>query len=91
MALIEGRNQGKGAAKVTRRITLPEKTFSKAELYMKFINDTDFSYLVEQSLEFIFRRDKDFKKYSQESQIEDTNQVVDGKEDKADESHAGED
>ena len=90
MALIEGRNQGKGTAKVTRRITLPEKTFSKAEMYMKFINDTDFSFLVEQSLEFIFRRDKDFKKYLHESRTMDTDHAVEGKEELPDESHAGE-
>lgn len=68
MALIEGRNQGKGAAKITRRITLSEKTFRQAELYMQFIRDDDFSYLVEQALELIFKRDKDFKKYIKDAQ-----------------------
>lgn len=94
MALIEGRNQGKGAAKVTRKITLPEKTFRKAELYMQFINDTDFSYLVEQALELVFRRDKDFKKYLQEGQPEgrtmDTDHAIEAKEEGTDESHTGE-
>ena len=87
MALIEGRSQGKGAAKITRRITLPEKTFRQAELYMQFIKDDDFSYLVEQSLEFIFRRDKDFKKYIKDAQHMTAEQPADGEGEGTDEGH----
>ncbi|GEM_PF-2560333 len=78
MALIEGRNQGKSAAKITRRITLPEKTFRQAEMYMQFIQDEDFSYLVEQSLELVFKRDRDFKKYINDAQNMTTEQPADG-------------
>jgi len=78
MALIEGRNQGKGAAKITRRITLPEKTFRQAEVYMTFIKDDDFSYLVEQALELVFKRDKDFKRYIKDAQNMTADQPADG-------------
>lgn len=58
--LISGRSTAKGS-KVSRKISLPAETYDRAERYMKFIGDEDFSYLVDQALQFVFRKDKAFR------------------------------